>query len=157
MKKSHGYTLIELLIVIAIVAILFTIGYVSFRDYSQEQSLLSAVRTIRTDVLSTKELALSGDKPSTCNTILNNYKFSITSGTTYSITANCSPNDDISVKDVTVPAGFTLTAPTPNPITFKVLADGTNIALGATASILVTQTSTGNSRAITIGGNGDIQ
>ncbi len=155
MKK--GYTLIELVIVIAIMAILFTIGYGNFQDYSRQQALISAVRTVQTDLRTTQESAIAGNKPAACNTFLNGYRFRVISGSTYAIEASCTPNNNISVKQVTMPNGMTIGTPNPNPIFFKSLAHGTNIGTGGTASIVITQTLTGRTRTITIGANGNVQ
>jgi len=155
MKK--GYTLIELLIVIVIMGIVFSIGYVNFQDYSRQQALLAAVRSIETDIHQTQEYALSGNIPAACTTLLNNYKFNVTSSTTYEIDATCTPNTTIQIKIFNVAAGMTIAAPNPNPIVFKTLGQGTNIASGGTARIVVTQTLTGKTRTITIGETGNVQ
>jgi prepilin-type N-terminal cleavage/methylation domain-containing protein len=154
---KQGYTLVELLIVIVIIGILFSVGYVNFQDYSRQQTLLAAVRSVVVDLHTAQEFAISGNKPTTCVTLLDGYKFNVTSGTTYELDAYCTPNSNISVKQVTVPSGITISNPNPNPILFKALAQGTNIASGATASIVITQTLTGKTRTITIGPNGNVQ
>lgn len=152
-----GYTLIELIIVIGIVAIIFTFGYTNFQDYSRQQTLLAAVRTVQTDLKSTQESAIAGNKPSSCVSYLNGYQFSVDSSTSYSISANCTPNVNIAVKQVALPSGITISSPNPNPIFFKALAQGTNIASGGSATIVVTQTLTGKTRTIMIGANGSVQ
>ena len=157
MKCRDGYTLVELLIVMAIMAILFTIGYLNFQDYSRQQELLSVVRSVQNDLSFTRQSAISGNKPATCVTLLNGYQFNVTSATSYTINANCTTNSILQVKQVTLPTGMTIVAPNPNPLFFKALADGTNIALGSTSTVVVRQTSTNNSRSIIIGANGDVK
>jgi prepilin-type N-terminal cleavage/methylation domain-containing protein len=154
---KNGYTLIELLIVITIIGILFSAGYLSFLDYSRQQALLSVVRGIQVDMHLAEDYAISGNKPTACNTLLNGYNFNVTSSSSYEVDANCTPNSNFQVKTVTLPAGITISAPVPNPILFKSLAQGTNIAGGGTASIVVTQTLTGKTRTVTIGANGNVQ
>src|SRR5260221_6367198 len=120
MKNLRGYTLIELMIVLSITGILFTIGYNSFQDYSRQQTLLSATRLIQVDLRGAESLALSGSKPAGC-TLLNGYQFNIISGTKYEIDASCT-NGIIQTKQVTLAGGLVLSAPVPNPILFKSLA-----------------------------------
>jgi type II secretion system protein H len=153
---TKGYTLIEILIVFVIVGILFTIGYSSFQDYSRQQALLNVVRSIQTDLRSAQESAIAGNKPAGCSVLLNGYQFSVTSANTYEIDANCTSNR-IQVKTITLPAGITIANPNPNPVVFKALAQGTNIAKNASASVVITQTLTGKTRTITIGANGNVQ
>src|SRR5581483_2495094 len=134
----RGYTLIELIIVIGIVGILFTLGYVNFQDYSRQQNLLAAVRGIQTDLKSAQESAIAGNKPGGCNTYLDGYSFTVTSSTNYTISANCTGNTVITTKNVNLPQGITISTPNPNPIFFKALAQGTNIRSGGSATIVVT-------------------
>jgi type II secretory pathway pseudopilin PulG len=143
--------------VIGIIGILFTLGYVNFQDYSRQQNLLATARSLQNDLKSAQEAAIAGNKPASCNTYLNGYKFSVDSNTSYSIIANCTPNIDIVTKQVNLGSGVTISAPNPNPIFFKALAQGTNIVSGGTASILLTQTLTGRTVTVTIGANGNVQ
>ena len=48
-SNSKGYTLIEILVVISIMAILFTVGFAGYRDFSRRQVLLGAVNQIQGD------------------------------------------------------------------------------------------------------------
>lgn len=155
-RPGKGYTLIELLIVMAIMGILFTVGYLSFQDYARRQTLLAAGRAVRVDIRTAIESAIAGNKPAACNNVLNGYQFWITSGTTYEIDAICS-GGNVVVTQATVPTGITLTASNPNPVIFKVLAQGTNIPTGTTATVQVKQTLTGNIDTIRIGENGNVQ
>jgi prepilin-type N-terminal cleavage/methylation domain-containing protein len=160
MKKgspaSAGYTLIEILIVFVIVGILFTLGYNNFQDYSRQQTLLSVIRSIQTDIRSAQESAIAGNKPVGCSVLLNGYQFIVTSANTYEIDANCTTNK-IQTKIITLPAGITIGNPNPNPIIFKSLAQGTNIRQNAAALIVITQVSTGKTRTVTVGANGNVQ
>ncbi len=156
-KFRDGYTLIELMVVMAIVGILFTIGYTNFQDYSRQQTLLSVVRTLQTDINSTREFAIAGNKPNGCNGLLNGYQFNVISSSTYVISANCTPNNNIEIKQISVAQGVILTPSNPNPVIFKSVAGGTNIQTGANATIIITQTLSGNSKSIIIGANGNVK
>jgi type IV fimbrial biogenesis protein FimT len=50
MKKSHGFTLIELMVVIAIVAILVSLAAPSFKSMIQSSNMTSAVNTFLADM-----------------------------------------------------------------------------------------------------------
>ncbi|HWA51757.1 MAG TPA: type II secretion system protein [Patescibacteria group bacterium] len=151
-----GYTLIELLVVIVVMTILFTVGFTTFQDYSKQQALLQTITFIQTDLRSIQEAAIAGNKPTTCTGTLNGYQFNFISATEYETDAVCS-GGIIQIKDVNMPSDISLNTPIPNPLIFKTLAQGTNIPDGNSASIVITQASTGNAKTITIGSNGSIQ
>src|SRR5260221_14673708 len=153
--KSQGYTLIELMIVLVITSILFTVGYNAFQDYSRQQALLAAVRGIQTDLRSAQESAAAGTKPANCTT-LNGYQFKVVSQSSYEIDAFCT-NNVIQVKVTTLPQDLIIRTPSPNPIIFKSLAQATNVAAVGSATIIITQNSSQNTRGIVVGSNGNIQ
>jgi prepilin-type N-terminal cleavage/methylation domain-containing protein len=126
--KKKGYTLIEILVSLSVIGIIFTFGYVSYRDFSRRQALADAAKLIQGDLRFAQQNALSGQKPDGCgsNTTLESYGFDVISQNGYSIEANCG-SSPISVKDVTMPAGIALSVPSPNPLEFKVLGEGTNV------------------------------
>lgn len=168
-KTAQGYTLIELLIVMVLIGILVTIGLTTFQSYAQQQSLISVVRMIQTDLRLTQGLAVAGNKPSQCvnqanpndpNYTLNSYSLLVTSSSSYSVEANCivgGANSVVIIKSVSIPAGITITNPFPNPVVFKTLSQGTNIQAASSAIIFIRQASTGNIKSITIGSNGDVK
>ncbi|CAN5325297.1 hypothetical protein BH10PAT1_BH10PAT1_4320 [soil metagenome] len=153
---KNGYTLIELLVVIAIMAVLFTIGFNNFQSYSRQQALLVVGRTIQTDLKTAQEYATAGNKPSGCSTLLNGYQFNVLTASSYEIDANCTGGIVIHIKQVTIPSDFTLVNPNPNPIVFKALAQGTNIAAGSTAIINLTQNSTSKANNLKVNPNGTV-
>lgn len=150
-----GYTLIEILIVLAITAFLFSIGYTNYRAYAQRQALTATARAMQTDLRLAQEQAIAGSKPTGC-ILLNGYQFRVTSSSAYQLDALCT-NGVLQVKQVTLPTGITMTSPNPNPIFFKSLAQGTNIPSGGLVTIVITQTGTTNTVTITVGSNGNIQ
>lgn len=155
--KKNGYTLIELLAVLAITGFVFTLGYGGFRLYAQRQQTTSLARSINADLRLAEEQAIAGKKPSGCVTTLQGYKF-VVDGTnsTYTVLASCF-GGDIVVKTVSIPKGFTLTPPSTNPIIFKPIALGTNIPEGTSVTIKVTNSSINYSQSVVIGSGGDIQ
>jgi prepilin-type N-terminal cleavage/methylation domain-containing protein len=166
-----GYTLIEILVGLAIIGLLFSFGFVSFRDYSRRQALAGAVKEVQGDMRFAQEDALAGLKPDdvNCNNnpltpggrYLNGYDFMVTSQTNpaeYEIRASCSGGSAANpTKDVLLSSGITISVPSPNPILFKVLGQGTNISGGTTASITLSLTGLTDTATVTIGSGGEIQ
>lgn len=161
MRKSSGYTLIEILIALTVIAILFSAGFVGYRDFSRRQALQGAVKIVQGDLRKAQQNALSGIKPTDakCNSPqrLNGYNFFISSPTTYEIQADCTGGVVTISSAITLPTGINLSIPTPNPILFRVLGLGTNIALNSNAAITFTQDNTNNTATLTIGSGGEIK
>lgn len=152
---NKGYTLIEILVGITIIGLIFGFGYVSFREFSRRQALAGAVKEIKGDLRLAQALALSGDKPNECSTYLKGYNFRVADSSSYKIEASCGA---VTYEDKTVnlPGNVSISTPTPNPILFKVLGQGTNIPQGTSATLTLTQTGTGITTTITISDGGEI-
>ncbi len=158
--ENKGYTLIEVLVVISIMAILFTVGYAGYREFSRRQVLIGAVNQVQGDLRKAQQLALSGVKPNDpkCNSpeLLNGYIFVIdSSGTAYSIQSSCTGGNVQSEDLVNLPLGISISISS-GPLMFKVIGSGTNISNEDTV-LTVSQGATGDSRTITIGSGGDIK
>lgn len=128
----------------------------AIRDFSRRQELAGVVKNIQGNLRKAQQSALSGVKPEgvSCNSkTLIGYDFYMVSSSEYQIRANCA-GGNIIVLDVNLPVSETISM-TDNPILFKVLGNGTNIASSAT--ITVVQTATGDSTQISVGSGGDIQ
>lgn len=160
-----GYSLIEILIVIAIMGTLIGVGYSSVRDFSRRQQLLDAAKSVQGDLRLTQQLALSALKPLdtvNCNGVntVNGYLFNILTANPaqYEIRASCGGVQASSAyKTISLPANIIITTlPAPNPILFKVLGDGTNIPT-ATTTIVLKQNVTNLTQTITISSGGQIQ
>jgi len=152
-----GYTLIEILVGMSIIGLIFSFGYLSYRDFSRRQSLASSVRRLKADLSLAQEKALSGEKPSSTacsgDGALNGYDFYADSNSTYILQANC-VGGLIDDKTVQVSDEITLIA-VPNRITFKVIGKGTNLTDSAT--ITLTQAATGDTQVITVSSEGEIK
>ena len=57
---QKGYTLIELLVGISIIAIIFGVGFVSYREFSRRQSLTGVTKQLVGDLRLAQQLALTG-------------------------------------------------------------------------------------------------
>ena len=160
---SKGYTLIEILVGLTIISLLFSMGFVSYRDFSRRQALNGAAKTVQGDLRLTQQQALSGQKPDdgNCNTpnLLNGYNFRVDSSSSYAVEAACSGGGgtNVEVKSVDLPSGVSISTPSPNPILFKVLGQGTNIASGGSAVVTLTQTGVSSPITITITAGGEIK
>ena len=150
---KNGYTLIELLVVISIMGIIFSTGYVGFREFSRRQALVALARNVRADLRLAQQKALSGEKTGAC-AILAGYDFRVDSSTAYSINANCS-NGNFSAKNVSLGNDFMISA-TNNPVVlFKVLGQGAQVSAGSSL-ITLTQSATGKTTTIAVTSGGEI-
>ena len=152
-----GYTLIEILVGMSIIGLIFSFGYISYRDFARRQALLGSARRLKADLRLAQEHALAGKKPSsvacTGEGSLNGYDFYVDSATSYIIQANCIGGlvDD---KAVEISSEISMVA-VPDRITFKVIGKGTS--LSSSATITLTQTVTGNTQIITVSPEGEIK
>lgn len=154
MKK--GYSLIELLISLTIMAIVFGLGYAGFRQFARNQAMEAAIRQLMGDLRLAQQYSLSGKKPSEGCEVLNSYRVTFTL-TNYAIQAICNGATPISIGKDSIPLnqlGITL-SPTPASITFKILGQGTT--LGVDALITLTQAETNNTATITVTTQGEIK
>jgi len=164
-RYPSGYTLIEILVGLTIISLLFSFGFVSFRDFSRRETLNGAVKGMQGDLRVAQSLASAGQKPddANCNSptnTLTGYLFTIISASQYEIRANCSGgNASTANKIVTLGTGTNIVSPfpSPNPILFKTLDNGTNIPDGQNAIIKLTQDGTTSQATITISSGGQIQ
>lgn len=165
-RNIYGFTIIELLIVIMIMVMFLGLGLANYRGFQRKQALKVAAGLIKSDLEQAKKNAISGVKPTGCST-LEDYNFDYISTTRYQITASCD-NADYIVKDVnnffpgiSITIGSANVPPTPDPIRFNALANGTNISSTCTTppchEIILTQTTTGSIVNIDISSTGTIQ
>ncbi len=159
-KNLRAYTLIEILVGLTIIGLLFSFGYVGFRDFARRQALAGTIKKLQGDLRLSQAMALSGQKPDsllcTGSNVLTSIDFKINSQTQYSVEANCT-GGIVGIKTVNIASGITVSTPTPNPISFNVLGRGTNIPSGGSAAITLTQAGTNKQSNITITWGGEIK
>ena len=157
--KKSGYTLIEVLVGLTIIGLIFSFGFVSFRDFARRQVLASAARALRGDLRLAQGQALAGKKPSDvfCNSpnTLDGVNFRVVDPSNYTFEASCT-GGAVQIKSVDLPSDVSISTPSPNPILFRVLGRGTNIAVGD-VTITLTQSSTSSTADIVISANGEIE
>lgn len=153
-----GYTIIEVLVALSILGIIFSVGFTSFRAFSRRQLLAGAVRSLKGDLRLAQGYALIGKKPDdpACAgaSLLNGYRFFVNSSNQYIIRAYCS-GGQADVKIVDLARDLSLSSPSPNPITFKALGEGTDVTTDAT--ITITQLSTGDTGSVLVTQGGEIK
>lgn len=159
-----AYTLIEILVGLTIIGLLFGFGFVSFRDFSRRQAISGAAKNIQGDLRLAQGDAVSGQKPedANCNSpnVLTGYAFNVVSDIKYSIEADCVGNGTSNVtdvKDVNLPSDIKLVTPSPNPLIFKVLGQGTNLVSGSDWILTLNQVGTTNTLDVTVTSGGEIQ
>ena len=154
-----GYTFVEILVATLIMGTVLSLGVAGIREFSRRQQLLGEARKIQSDLRLTQQMALSGEKPagSACDSpnLLNGYSFRVNSNS-YLLRAVCT-GGVITKETVYLPSGFTLSIPSPNPIVFKALGQGTRIQEGESATLELTQTATGKKITITVTAGGEIK
>lgn len=161
MKTKKGFTLIEVLIALTIVAGLFSFGYANFRNFSRRQATVNTAKELESVINLTKELALSGNKPATCldSEPLDGYKISFNAtAETYSIFAVCAGTDEsVGRTSVPLPAGTNLSlGQATNFIIFKTLGQGTSIPDTGNFLVTVSRSDVGNSAVLTVSPAGEV-
>lgn len=140
-----GFTLIEIIIGLAIISLLFLVGYAAYQEFARRQALNTAYDKAKSSLELAQQLALSGEKPSGCGTnVLSKYKVDL-SGASYTIKAVC--GSEITMKPATS-YSFGITVTTPLLVEYMVLGKGTN--LGSDQNFTFSQSSTGKTLEATI-------
>lgn len=157
-----GFTLIEVLIVIVILGIIMGVGAVQFREFSKRQALVSAKRQLLADIRSAQADAINGRKPAACTGTLLGYGFRVVQGSPaeYEIFARCSTgasSQDYEIIDGRLPVGISITSPAVNPVIFKPLSHGTNLAEGTWVTVDITNTDIGLTDSLVIRASGEIR
>lgn len=142
---QSGFTLIEVIIVIAITGIVFAGGIVNFRDFDRRQSLSQAATTLKRDLDLARTKAFTSEKTTGCTNTLVGWRVAFSAGS-YSLIADCDVND-VTFKTVNFPTGITKTGGA-SSVTFSVLARGTTSASNDT--ITLTQQGTNATAVINV-------
>lgn len=158
MKSGLGFTLIELIVVFAIIAIISTIAIASFVNYNKTQNLQVGVSELISTLTLARSKALSQTKPDICtNQILNGYQVVLSISTnSYELDVVCS-NIATKIQSSNLPTNVTFdSATTSSSFYFPVIVNGVKFdPLATTATIYIK--GYGNTKIITVGSLGAIR
>jgi len=124
--RKNGVTLIELIIVTALIGIMAAIGIAGLVDYTRTAKLNAAANELITTLNVAKSNALSQVKdPTLCpdTDVLNGYKVTINNSTTYDLFVQCGGIDYV-IKTKSLPANIIFSSFTPASFLFPVLTGG---------------------------------
>ncbi len=147
-KRTLGFTLIEMMVVIAIIAVLSAIAVPSFMEYARNQRLNGAARQVYSDLMNARQQAVTENKKIIVEFVSNHqYQFvrdndaseTVSTGDETLVLRDIHPE----YSDVTFSAGF-------NPA-FRPNGTGKNPVITLTSS------STGKTKCITISTAGRIK
>lgn len=146
--------------------ILFTLGIAGYNEFNRQQILDQTTKQVKSDLRLAQQKALAGEKDCSVNVCggatagcgndvtgeksLDNWSVSFTRDS-YTIYGDCG-GTEFNQKTTTLPDIFSVTPPSPNPIQFKVLGQGTNITGQAT----ITLRAFSKTKTITITSSGEI-
>lgn len=90
-QKQPGFTLMEILITIAVSGIILSVGMVQYIQFNRTQTLKAAAQTLKNNLRDTQAKAATGLKPTQCNSgsTLNGYIVSYVDATRYQTIADC--------------------------------------------------------------------
>lgn len=132
--RKNGFTLIELIVVVALIGIMTAIGSNTFLSYSRTQKLQTAANDLVTIFNVAKSNSLSQVKnPTLClaTDVLSGYRVVISNSTCYSLYAVCGGDKVVSSKFL--PGGITISSGTPTSFFFPILTGGVSGSGGTTA------------------------
>lgn len=137
--QNSGFTLIEIVVTLAVLTILVTGSFVGFNKYNQVQNLNSSSDNLKTNLNEAKSNALSGFiYKCTSTQSLYGYRLNVDSASSYSLYEICvdsmgnQTQNQLSNKVVTLPTGVTIN-PTGTSVTFMAV---TGAPLGASSFAL---------------------
>lgn len=154
-----GFTLVELLVALAIISLLGGLGFANYRAFSQRQLLAQAARELRSDLRLAANLVLTGEKPGVCSGgTLSGYRVNFSGAKTYLVEARCDVSgsqESETVKTVNLPGTSTevIFNPIPSPILFKVVGQGTDVVGTAT----ITLSGFGQTESVTVNAAGGVE
>lgn len=162
MKKTSGFTLIELIIVISVILVISITTLLNYNSYTDKQRVKQAGLTLRSDLRLAQTKAISGQKPFLCDetTILEGYtvSFSTVCGSSgcYTIQPRCSTAGvtvDTTNETTTVylPSGINFDR-SYDPVTFSAVTGVTDL----TSNLSLVLTGAGVTYTVTVTPSGSV-
>lgn len=152
--RSYGFTIIEIIVVFAVVAVLSTIGVASFVTYNRIQALQTAASDFSSTLNLARSRSLSQAKPPECaSQVLNGYRVNISlSSNSYTLEAICAGfSYRIHTKSLPQNVTFQSSQTTSTSFFFPVIVSG------VTGDGVVTFSSFGQSKTVTVDRTGGIR
>ncbi len=156
MRRSAGFTLIELSIVISILAVLTTAGLAAFVNFSRSQSLQSAAHELSTTLNLAKSRSLSQAKPTDCGLeFLDGYKVLIDkASSSYELVAVCSGENFYIQGRVNFPTNVTVSSYTTSLSFFFPVISGGVVGSG---KVVLSLSDSSQERTIIVDSNGIVR
>lgn len=158
LRRYSGYTLIELMVVMMIMVLLFSLGFANYRDFQRRKQVESVARQIKSDLELIRSKALSGEKSDAGCDTLNGYSLT-TNASGYNLHMRCDAADDsYLVKQVNLSQTGTTVNICGPPIYFNVLGRGisSSIYICTCQGVEVTQTGTSDTACVGVTETGEI-
>lgn len=163
-RKRNGFSLIELLVAIAISSALIGVSVAGYRDFASRQAVDAGVRVLYSGLRLAQTKATSGEKPAGCVGSFDGYRFRFLSSggaiTSFETRAVCGGNE-VAGTTTLFPSNLvvTLSPTTPAAFLFKPLGLGTDLAPATPATITISRTVAGATRSfqVTVSSSGEVK
>ncbi|HUV43037.1 MAG TPA: type II secretion system protein [Patescibacteria group bacterium] len=133
-KKKSGFTLIEILVVVSVMAILFSLGLAQYMKFNRQQILEQAILELKTDLTDARSKALSGKKECT-EGVFDGVLVDFSPGN-YVLYSSCGGGLDLKlISDTQLSSGVKITESPEDGILFKPITGGTDIQEESGATI----------------------
>lgn len=131
MKHAPGFTIIELVVVVGILAVVAGGVIANYNNFNESQRIRQAALTLKTNLRLAQTNAIAGNKPTAPYTCAELVSYVVAfSPTSYSIQAKCADPESLQggIVLTALPSGITLTTvPLTAVIEFNVLDQGTSV------------------------------
>ena len=162
---NGGFTIVELIVGIVIISLLMTLGTAGYRDFTRRQAVVVGKRQLVAELRELQADALAGRKPDMCTGNLSGYWFLLSNtgggGATaeYRTWAECAgaPGTRLDERVHTMNPGLSVAPPAENPIVFRTLTQGTDLAAVSVDIVISNSPASSNSQTITVFRNGEIR
>ena len=129
--RLKGFTILELIIVIVITSLVFSVGVAGFRGFQRRSNLEGAVIRVKSHLRLAQQMALSGVRHADCITLgysMESIVFQIDSSTTYSIREICTDGTSTitssPINSYILLPDYSGVGVSGGPVVFKVLGGG---------------------------------
>jgi len=152
LSSNLGFTIVELLIILSLIALLFALGVSQYNRFNRSQALVKAKGELVSNLRLAQGKSLAGEKPNQCgDEALLGHQLEFTNNQSYKIVAVCGSEPYPEVKQtVTFPEGVIKTS-AENIVFFKILSQGVE------SEVTITLSGFGETRDIIITAAGEIK